>query len=207
MRTFTIALLVALAARAAAAQEPDTARHRGADRLKFLGGATLAFASHESGHLGFDVLFDAGPHITPVHFGPIPFFSISHHKELPRAQLYATTAAGFWIQAATNEWILSRHPRLRDEHRPMLKGAVMFNVLMPAGYALAGAFGIGPPERDPRTMAEAARVRAPVACLFVFVPAVLDGYRYLHPGARWPVWVSRAFKLGSVALTLHATSR
>jgi hypothetical protein len=193
-------------ARGLAAQDP-VPPPRGPGTLKFLAGAGVAFVSHESGHLAMNLIFQDHPYLSGVQFGPIPFFAVSHHDDIPKAQVFAVTSAGFWVQEAMNEWILGRHPHLRAEHRPMMKGALAFNVIMPAGYAIAGAFGFGPPERDPRSMADAARVSQPVIGMFVLVPALLDGYRYFHPEARWPAWVSRAVKIGSVALVLRATSR
>ena len=40
----------------------------------------------------------------------------------------------------------------------------------------------------------------PVVGAFVLAPAVLDGYRYLHPDTRWAKWGSRRAKILSVVL-------
>ena len=37
----------------------------------------------------------------------------------------------------------------------------------------------------------------------VLAPAVLDAWRYLDPGARWAVWLSRAVKIGGVLLVFR----
>src|SRR3954453_17413710 len=51
-------------------QSPPADEHRVLDTVNFLSGAAVALALHESGHLVFDGVFDAGPRITGVHFGP-----------------------------------------------------------------------------------------------------------------------------------------
>src|SRR3954469_3789836 len=52
--------------------------HPAVDTGKFFAGAALALAVHESGHLLFDVIFDAGVNVKSVHLGAIPFFAIAH---------------------------------------------------------------------------------------------------------------------------------
>ena len=44
----------------------------------------------------------------------------------------------------------------------------------------------------------------PVIGLIVLAPAALDGYRYLHPDAKWAKWASRGAKIAAVALTFAA---
>src|SRR5438046_4718256 len=41
--------------------------HRAADTVKFLGGAALGLAMHESGHLIFDVILDTNPRLEGIH--------------------------------------------------------------------------------------------------------------------------------------------
>ena len=52
------------------------------------------------------------------------------------AREYAISAAGFWMQAASSEWILTRRPRLRDETAPLAKGILAFHVAGVGGVCL-----------------------------------------------------------------------
>ena len=74
-------MMLALAQRARAqetpAAEPQPKTHRTADVVKFLAGAALGLAAHESGHLVLDFAFDAKPRIKRVELGGIPFFAIT----------------------------------------------------------------------------------------------------------------------------------
>ena len=196
-----LACLASLAAPRLAAQE-----HHALQPLRMLGGASVAFVAHESGHVAFDLLFHAHPYLKPVHFGPIPFFAIDHHT-VPDGEEFAIASAGFWVQESMNEWILSRHPRLRSEDRPFLKGMVLFNTVMPAGYSMAAIFRFGPKERDPHSMASSSGISEPLIGAVVLAPALLDGYRYFHPGQRWAAWAARALKAGSILLTIRAATR
>jgi hypothetical protein len=38
--------------------------------------------------------------------------------------------------------------------------------------------------------------------VIVMAPAVLDGYRYFNPEARWAKWASRLVKAGSVVVVM-----
>ncbi|HET7217874.1 MAG TPA: hypothetical protein VFJ02_07490, partial [Vicinamibacterales bacterium] len=166
-------------------------------------GAGVALAAHEGGHLLFDAIFDADPGVKKVDFYGIPFFAITHRPDLPRRQEFVIASAGFWVQHGTNEWLLVRRPRLRDERASFAKGMFAFNVGASAAYSVAAFARIGPPERDTRGMAEAARVAEPWIGALILTPAVFDTWRYLDPDARWPVWVSRAAKIGAVLLVLR----
>ena len=90
--------------------------------LEFLGGGALALGAHESGHLLFDAIFDANAGLKKVSFHGIPFFAITHDTGLPPTKEFVIDSAGFWVQEATNEWLLTKRPRLRHEHAPLLKG-------------------------------------------------------------------------------------
>ena len=72
-----------------------------------LGGIVVGFAAHESGHIVFDVIFDADPGVKRVEYHGIPFFAITHRSNLPPRQEYTISAAGFWVQQGTNEWLLT----------------------------------------------------------------------------------------------------
>ena len=205
---FSLALFVACPARAQQTSPADAAQpteHRATDTLKFLAGGALGLAAHESGHLAFDVAFDARPYFNRVEFGGIPFFAISHADVSPRRE-FAIASAGFWVQEATNEWILTRHPTLRRDHAPLTKGVLAFNILASVAYAAAALAKAGPFERDTRGMAATVDVDERAIALIVLAPAVVDGYRYFRPGARWATWTSRIAKAGSVVLIVKGRS-
>jgi hypothetical protein len=180
----------------------ESARHSGGDPWKFLGGAAIGFGAHELGHVIFDVVFDADPGVKKITFHGIPFFAITHANPLPRRQEYAVAAAGLWTQHATSEWLLSRQPNLRQAGSAVKKGVLAFDVLASVVYSGAAIFRIGPPERDTRAMAAAARVDERWIGVLVLAPALLDTYRYFHPDARWAAWSSRGLKVGTVLLVL-----
>jgi hypothetical protein len=172
------------------------------DTVKFLAGGALGLAMHESGHLIFDAIFDAKPRLTGVHFGPFPFFAITHRSDVSPRREFTISSAGFWVQEATNEWLLTKRPSLRDEHAWGVKGLLAFNVLNSVGYALVAFAKAGPPERDTRGMADSIGVDERVIGAIVLAPAVLDSYRYFNRGSGWAAWASRAVKVGSVLLVL-----
>lgn len=179
---------------------PSTNEHPATSALKFLGGGALGLAAHESGHLLFDGLFGADPGLKKVSFHGIPFFAITHDAGLTPRKEFIIDSAGFWVQEATNEIILSRRPNLRREQAPLLKGLVAFNVIASVSYAGAAFARTGPLERDTRGMAEALHWKEPYVGLLILIPAILDAVRYYDPGARWAVWGSRAAKIGGVVL-------
>jgi hypothetical protein len=163
----------------------------------------VAFAAHETGHRSFDVVFDADPGVKRVEYHGIPFFAITHRPDLAPKQEYTISAAGFWVQQATNEWLLTSRPRLRYEQAPFSKGVFAFNVGASAMYSVAAFARSGPPERDTRGMAVSARIDEPWIGAVVLAPAVFDTWRYLDPESRAAVWLSRAAKVGTVLLVLR----
>ena len=179
---------------------PSTSEHRTTSTLKLLGGAAIGLAAHEGGHLLFNGLFSANPGLKKVSFHGIPFFAITHDAGLSPRREFIIDSAGFWVQEATNEVILSRRPNLRRERAPVLKGIVAFNIVASVSYAGAAFARTGPLERDTRGMAAALRWKEPYVGLLILMPAILDAVRYYHPGARWAAWGSRAAKLGGVVL-------
>ncbi len=168
-----------------------------------LGGLVVGLAAHESGHLLFDVVFDADPGIKRVEFHGIPFFAITHRNDLSPREEFTISAAGFWVQQATNEWLLTTRPNLRRERAPFAKGVFAFNVGASAMYSVAAFARTGPPERDTRGMADSARIDERWIGAIVLAPAILDAWRYLDPDSRWAVWLSRAAKAGTVLLVLR----
>lgn len=175
------------------------------DIAKFLAGAAVGFAAHETGHLIVDAAVGADVEVKKVNAGPFPFFAITHQPVTP-VEEFAISSAGFWVQHATNELILTRRPHLRNEHAPFVKGMVAFNVLTSVGYAVAAFAQAGPPERDPRGMAVSARIDEPWIGATILAPALLDGARYYRPETTWLKWASRAAKVGGAVLIVRAAS-
>jgi hypothetical protein len=187
-----------------AADQPQPKTHHAADVAKFLAGAALGLAAHESGHLILDLAFDARPRIKRVALGGIPFFAITHRSDLSPRREGAISAAGFWVQESWNEILLTRRPLLRRADAPIAKGAMAFNILASIGYAAVAFAKIGPVERDTRGMADAVGVDERTIATVVLAPALLDGYRYFKPDAAWAKWASRAAKAGSAVLVLKS---
>ena len=176
--------------------------HRVLDTVEFLAGAALGLGTHEGGHLVFDAVFDARPRIKGVHFGPIPFFAITHRTDLSPRREFTISSAGFWVQEASSEWLLSRRPALRGRRAPLAKGLLAFNVLNSVGYALVAFARAGPVERDTRGMAASIGIDERLIGAVVLAPALLDAYRYFKPDSRWAKWGSRSAKAASVLLVL-----
>jgi hypothetical protein len=172
------------------------------DTVEFLAGSAIGFSMHEGGHLLFDVMFDARPRIAGVHFGPIPFFAITHRNDLSPRREFTISSAGFWSQEVSNEWLLTRRPALRQKHAPRAKGLFAFNVLNSVGYAFVAFARAGPLERDTRGMAASIGIDERAIGALVLAPALLDAYRYFRPDTRWAKWGSRSAKVGSVVLVL-----
>ena len=178
-----------------------TSEHRTTSALGgFLAGAAVGLGAHEGGHLLFDGIFKADPGIKKVSFHGLPFFAITHKSGLSPRREFVIDSAGFWVQEATNEFILSRRPNLRRERAPFVKGVFTFNVVTSVAYAGAAFARTGPEERDTRGMASSLRWKEPYVGLLILLPAVLDAFRYYHPEARWAAWGSRASKIGGVVL-------
>jgi hypothetical protein len=193
-------MLVALATLSLAAPRAAEAQ---AAVGKFLGGAAVALVAHESGHVLLDTVFGAGVDLKRVSAGPFPFFAITHHPVSP-AREFAISSAGFWVQHATDELILTRRPGLQEERAPFIKGVLAFNVLTSVGYSVAAFAQRGPYERDTRGMAASARVHESWVGATVLAPAVLDAARYYRGDVRWLKWASRATKIGGALLIIRA---
>ena len=183
---------------------PARPAHAQSEPLAFLGGAALALAAHEGGHLLFDIGFDAEPGLRRVEFYGIPFFAITHRSGLSPRREFTISSAGFWVQHATNEWLLTTRPRLRYQRAPLLKGVFAFNVFASAAYSGAAFAKAGPFERDTRGMAASLGADERWMGGLILAPAVLDTWRYVDPDASAPVWRSRAVKVGAVLLVITA---
>jgi hypothetical protein len=175
--------------------------HPAVETGKFFAGAALALAAHESGHLLFDVIFDADVNLKGVHLGPLPFFAIAHRAGLPGREEFTISSAGFWIQEGTTEWLLTTRPGIRGENAPFAKGVLAFDVLTSFGYGTVALFKAGPPERDTRGMSAIGVDERAIGAL-IMAPAAFDVVRYFLPEARWAKWASRAAKVTTVLLVV-----
>jgi len=211
-----MALLSSLCAVTASAQDsagatPQQNEHPAADTVKFVGGAVLALALHEGGHLIFDGIFDAQPRLEAIRFGPVPFFAVTHRSGMPPRQEFTISSAGFWVQESTDEWLLTRRwcrdtaagCSLRGDRSWLPKGMFAFNVLNSVGYAMVAFAKAGPTERDTRGMVDSIGVDERSIGVVILAPALLDAYRYFRPDSRVAVWLSRGVKIGSVLLVMR----
>jgi len=170
--------------------------------LTFLAGAAVGLGVHEAGHVVVGAALGAHPRVKGIHYGNIPFFAIDHDATTRRKEL-AISSAGFWMQHAGSEWLLTTHPHLRDEREPFLKGVFAFHLAASAVYSVAAFGTLGPPERDTRGIAVSAGehgVPEPAVGAIVLAPAALDVYRYYRPDAVWAKWAGRASKVAMIAL-------
>ena len=170
---------------------------------KLIGGAAVGLALHESAHVVADFASGVSPGVKKVTFGPFPFFAITHDAVGPGRE-FVISSAGFWMQHAVSELLLTRHEDLRAEDAPVLKGMLAFNVLTSFAYAGAAFARTGPSERDTRGMAVSAGIDEPVIGAAILAPAVLDSFRYFGFRNRWVVWGSRAAKIGGALLVVKA---
>jgi len=171
--------------------------------VEFFAGAALGLGLHESGHLVFDGAFGAHPGVRKVSAGFIPFFAITHEPVTPLKE-FTISSAGFWVQHSGSEFLLSRRPDLREEHAPVAKGLLAFNVLTSVMYAGAAFARRGPAERDTNGMALAAGIDEPWIGATILAPALLDGARYYRPRSRTLRWASRGAKIAGALLVLKA---
>jgi hypothetical protein len=182
---------------------PSSVSAQTIDVARFFAGAAVGLGLHESAHLIADGAFRANPGVRKVSAGFIPFFAITHEPVTPTKE-FIISSAGFWAQHVGSEVVLSRHPRLRDEHAPLLKGLLAFNVVTSVMYAGAAFARHGPAERDTRGIALSAGVDEPWIGVTVLAPAVLDAARYYRPDSRVLRWASRAAKVGGALMILKA---
>ena len=165
------------------------------------GGAGLIL--HETGHLVANWAFEERVVVKKVDYKGIPFFALSHARDLSPRREFVVSSAGFWSQYLYSEQILTHHPNLRNEPSPFRKGMLTFHVVTSLIYAGAAFGKTGPPERDTRGMAESIKINERWLGALILAPALLDTFRYFHPDARWATWTSRGVKMGSVALVLR----
>jgi hypothetical protein len=209
----SLALLLVVHSAVASAQVQDTPQPPPSDtttqqkRVTYVGlfvaGGALGLGLHEGGHALFDVIFDADPTFRRVDFHGIPFFALTHRRTVSPRREFVISSAGFSMQHAGSELLLTRRPGLRHERAPVAKGLLAFNVLTSVAYAGTAFARTGPFERDTRGMADAVRIDERVIGAFVLAPAILDTWRYYRPESKWAVWASRSAKAGLVLLVLR----
>lgn len=210
MRALAIACVLALALPPRTfAQEPQPPVARDGPDLHgivtALAGAAAGLALHEGGHVIAGVALGTSPGLTKVSYAGIPFFAITHDPVGPTRE-FVISSAGFWMQHASSELILTKRPDLRHEQAAFLKGMLAFNVLVSVMYAGAAVARTGPPERDTRGIAVSTGMAEPWVAPVVLAPAVLDSVRYFKPRARAAKWASRIAKAGAVFLIVRSGS-
>jgi hypothetical protein len=161
----------------------------------FLAGAAVGFALHETSHVAFDVAFGAEPRVKAVHFGPIPFFAITHREGLPERREAWISGAGFLSQHITAEVILSRRASGHSLSH-FAKGALAFHVATSVAYSGAAFSKYGPHERDTRGIATATRTDERLVGALVLAPAAFDTWRAFRPDSGVAKWGSRVAKIG-----------
>ena len=187
-----------------AASQSASQRMWAGNPAEFFKGAFTGFLGHECGHLIANTTLNTNFHLKGVNFAVIPFFTIEPGRELSPREHYITASAGFNAQHIINEWLLVRHPDLREEDKPFLKGLGAFNFWLTAGYAATAFAGYGPGERDTRGMAESLGWSEESIGVLILAPTLLDAYRYKHPKAKWAKHASRITKLLIIGLALEA---
>jgi len=174
------------------------------DPEEFFKGAFTGFLGHECGHLIANTALNTNFHLKGVEFAVIPLFTIEPGRELSPREHYVTASAGFNAQHIINEWLLVRHPNLREEDKPFLKGLGTFNFWLTAGYAATAFAGYGPAERDTKGMADSLGWSEESVGALILAPTLLDAYRYVHRKAKWAKHASRITKLLIIGLALEA---
>jgi hypothetical protein len=180
--------------------QPSDSTSIGKQVVLFLTGAATGLAAHEAGHVIADLAYGEKPGLKKVDFHGIPFFAITHRSGRDANEEFVISSAGFWMQQAGNEWLLSKRPQLKSEQAPFAKGYFAFNVLASVAYAGAAFAKTGPVERDTRGMAASSRLDERWIGALVLAPALLDAWRYYHPGSKWATWSSRGVKIGMVVM-------
>jgi len=167
----------------------------------FIAGVASGFVIHEGSHLILDLAFDTQPRLTGVHFGPIPFFALTHSNKTPPHEEALISGAGFFSQHVTSEIVLTRRAP-GDDISPFEKGLLAFHVATSVGYAGAAFARYGPEERDTRGIADATGTDERVIGALVLAPAAFDTWRYLRPNSKAARWGSRLSKAAFLAVIL-----
>ena len=112
---------------------------------------------------------------------------LRHHAPIgsAAAQEFTISSAGFWVQNATNEWLLTKRPRLRLRARALREGRLRLQRRRVRRCTRSRhSRKRDPPERDTRGMAVSSRIEKPWIGAIVLAPAVFDTWRYFDPDSR-----------------------
>ena len=200
-RVLVLVLLLCIIGSPVFAQEQEESS--GASRFgKLLLGGGAGFVLHETGHLIANWAFEQKVVVRRIESQGIPFFAITHTKQLSPRREYIISSAGFLSQYLYSEQILTHHPNIKDESSPFRKGMLTFHVTTSLIYSGAAFWKIGPMERDTRGMAASRNMDEKWIGVMILVPALLDTYRVFHPEARWAAWASRGAKISVGALVI-----
>ena len=165
-------------------------------------GGGLGFGIHEEGHIVANSALQSNPYVKVVRGARLPFLAISHRRELPDWQESIVSSAGLWSQFIAGEQILTRTLNIRFRQAHFRKGLLAFHVGTSILYGVTGLAGIGPPERDARTIGNGSRSDEMVVGSVVLAVGLMDSYRYYRHSPRWARWVSRSAKLAMLLPSL-----
>jgi hypothetical protein len=152
--------------------------------LWFLPVGRSALLPSRGGHLIFDAIFDAGPTIEGVKFGPFLRFAITHRGDLSPRREFTISSAGFWMQDLSSEWLLTKQPRLRDAHAPVARAARVQRAELDRLRVLWRSPAPARSRRDTRGMAQSIGVDERAIGALVLAPAVFDAIRYFKTRRR-----------------------
>jgi hypothetical protein len=96
---------------------------------------------------------------------------------------------------------LTRRPRSADQ-APLTKGVFAFNVIASVACGCRVRENWSGGARYAR-MAASSRIDERWIGALVLAPALLDGWRYHHPNAKWAAWSSRGVKIGMVFMVVR----
>ena len=132
----------------------------------------------------FDAAFDAEPGAEARVVRPASRSSRSPTSRSDRRQEFTISSAGFWVQHATSEWLLTRRPHLRDRARPVRQGRARMERARPRSPTAAPRSRV-PARRNATRAAWPSRSALPKPWIgaLVLAPAVLDTVRYARPQA------------------------
>ena len=158
-------------------------------------GIGLGLGIHEAGHLVANVAFQSDPYLKGVRGAGLPFFAVAHRRQLSARRKSIVSSAGLWAQFMIAETLLTRAPQLQSSQAPYRKGILAFHVGTSFLYGVTGLTGMGPPERDTRTIGNGSRSHEVAVGSIILAVGLLDSYRYYRDSPRWATWVSRSIKL------------
>lgn len=204
-------------ARAQAAASVDGWRQTPALHVGTLAlGAMGGLLAHESAHLSMNFALGNTPRFRPIRglFGA-PFVAISPDISCQGAkcegadgQRFAAgvrgrawiASAGFVMQWATSEMILSDMPDVLYRNEPFLQEWLALNVTLALAYAITCASGIESDFGDASGLATHGHMPRSATAALVATPALVDAARAVWPERPWIKWAARASKLVFVGL-------